>query len=536
LALAVVSRVGEVEVQISQKSTGVRDEEGTKGKDRSDEAVVDESVDSAVLDHLPCIFCSCEVRLAVEGDVAEGIAVEELDGPLQKTKQATNAAEDCVTNHAATRSLLVASSVAELAQELHDGDQQAAQTDGTKAVGQGTLGGSASGILGEVVRVEVPRAIDASNCCVDCVLEPLREPVHRKGSEGNKTDNLALAATSVGARRIVVGRLIFDVYSYQSDRVPSREGCSNDASDKTGEINMAVLLANINGGSEHESRKGDSRNPGPEAERHEQTKDQEHYSSRPVFAIQVKDGRSNCETHIENTSDPDELLGEESRKPDICEGEDKCDGEDKHEENDGTRVERKVVAIAIDSIASVALVSRVSLKNETRHGGKADHNSDQKDASPEIIVLWLCDLELLVKRNLLVAVFVPLSGHVAIAAILRGTSLILRLGRRLLILLLIRRGRLLRLVLLLVTPVGVRLLLVWSVVIVGFAHDGDDSMEFLIKLALLCNGVLRLIIVFEKKILNPYRIFGFAIGMMIGAGVREFKCRMRLIVTGSRDE
>jgi hypothetical protein len=61
-------------------------------------------------------------------------------------------------------------------------------------------------------------------------------------------------------------------------------------------------------------------------------------------------------------------------------------------------------------------------------------------------------------------------------------------------------------------------------------------MEFLIKLALLCNGVLRLIIVFEKKILNPYRIFGFAIGMMIGAGVREFKCRMRLIVTGSRDE
>jgi hypothetical protein len=61
-------------------------------------------------------------------------------------------------------------------------------------------------------------------------------------------------------------------------------------------------------------------------------------------------------------------------------------------------------------------------------------------------------------------------------------------------------------------------------------------MEFLIKLALMFNGVLKLIIVFERKILNPYRILGFAIGMMIGAGIREFKSRMRLIVTGSRDE
>jgi hypothetical protein len=52
----------------------------------------------------------------------------------------------------------------------------------------------------------------------------------------------------------------------------------------------------------------------------------------------------------------------------------------------------------------------------------------------------------------------------------------------------------LRLVLLLITPVGVRLLLVWRVIIVGFAHDGDDSMEFLMKLALLFNEALKLII------------------------------------------
>ncbi|KAI6772884.1 hypothetical protein HG530_003842 [Fusarium avenaceum] len=328
---------------VSQKSTGVRDEKGTEGKDRSDETVVDKSVDSTVLNHLPGILCSCEIGLAVEGNVAEGVAVEELDGPLQKTKQATDAAEDRVADHAAIRSLLVTSSVTKLAQELHDGYQQATQTDGTKAV------------------------------------------VHGKGDEGDKTDDLALAATSIGARRIVVGRLVFDVDSYQSDRVPSGESRSNDASDKTSEIDMAVLLADIDGGSEHKSRKGDSRDPSPEAESHEKTKDQEHYSSGPVFAVQVKDGRSNCEAHIENTGDPDKLLREYSCKPDICEREDKCDGEDKHEEDDGTRVERKVVAIAIDSITSVTLVRSVSLKNETRHSGKADHDGDQKDASPEII-------------------------------------------------------------------------------------------------------------------------------------------------------
>jgi len=149
--------------------------------------------------------------------VTESVAVEELDSPFQKTEQAADATEQSVTNHASICSLLVASSIADLAKELNNGDQQTAQSDGTKAVCQGALGGSSSGILGEVVRVEVPRAVYTSDCRVDRVLDPLGEPVHGEGDEGDETNDLALATTTTGARGVIVGGLILDVDSDKSD-------------------------------------------------------------------------------------------------------------------------------------------------------------------------------------------------------------------------------------------------------------------------------------------------------------------------------
>jgi hypothetical protein len=120
------------------------------------------------------------------------------------------------------------------------------------------------------------------------------------------------------------------------------------------------------------------------------------------------------------------------------------------------------------------------LKGETRDDDEASKYKDQEDTSPEIIVLWLRNLELLVERTLLVAI-VALGGHIAVA-ILRRTLLVRLLlvwllGRRLILLLLVSCRRRLRLVLLLITAV-IRLLLLTPVVIsVGFAHDGGDSME-----------------------------------------------------------
>lgn len=153
--------------------------------------------------------------------MTEGVAVDELDSPLQKTQQAADTAEDGVSDKASVCALLIASGVANLTKELDNGNQQATQSNGTKAVCQGALGRGTGGILGKVVRVKVPRAVDTGNRCMDGVLEPLGEPVHGKGDKGDETDDLALAATTVGARRIILGGLVLDVDSDQSNGIPS---------------------------------------------------------------------------------------------------------------------------------------------------------------------------------------------------------------------------------------------------------------------------------------------------------------------------
>lgn len=118
------------------------------------------------------------------------------------------------------------------------------------------------------------------------------------------------------------------------------------------------------------------------------------------------------------------------------------------------------------------------MKGETRNDYKAGKHEYQEDTGPEIIVLWLRDLELLVEGTLFVSI-VSLGGHVAVAiasAILGRTLLVRLLLVWLLRRRLIRGSRRLRLVLLLITAV-ILLLLTPVVISVGFAHDGDDSME-----------------------------------------------------------
>lgn len=201
--------------------------------------------------------------------MTESVAVEKLDSPFQEAQQAADTAEQSVSEHTSICSLLIASGIANLAKELDNGNQQATQSNGTEAVCQGTLGRGASGILGEVVRVEVPGAIYASDYRVDRVLEPLGDPVHGECDKDEETNDLALTATSIGAGGVIVGRLVLDVDSDKGDRVPSGEGRSNDASDQTSEVDMAIFLANVDGGSKHESRKRDSGDPCPEAKCHE---------------------------------------------------------------------------------------------------------------------------------------------------------------------------------------------------------------------------------------------------------------------------
>ena len=157
---------------------------------------VDERINTAILDHLPGILGSGDVRLAVQRNVSESVAVEELNSPFDKSEKAVQDAKDGHANHAANSTLLcgfASSDGAKVAEKLDNGDKQTTQADGAKAVGEGALGGTASGILGEVVDAEVPGAKHTRDDGVDCVFEPFGDPVHGKRHKSYQSDDLGLA-------------------------------------------------------------------------------------------------------------------------------------------------------------------------------------------------------------------------------------------------------------------------------------------------------------------------------------------------------
>merc|ERR1712000_280065 len=97
--------VGEEQIQIAQERAGVADEDGAKRQNGSDEAVVDQTVNSAVLDHGPGILRSWDVRLAVKRNVAEGVAVEEAHSPFEDRDKATQNTEQNVPDDASNTAL-----------------------------------------------------------------------------------------------------------------------------------------------------------------------------------------------------------------------------------------------------------------------------------------------------------------------------------------------------------------------------------------------------------------------------------------------
>ena len=92
-ARAVVRRLGELQIQIRQQRAEIRDKRTPHRQNRPDQAVVHQRVDPAVLHHLPRILRGGDVRFAVERDVREGVAIDELHRPVEEGDDALEAAE-----------------------------------------------------------------------------------------------------------------------------------------------------------------------------------------------------------------------------------------------------------------------------------------------------------------------------------------------------------------------------------------------------------------------------------------------------------
>ena len=74
------------------------------------------------------------------------------------------------------------------------------------------------------------------------------------------------------------------------------------------------------------------------------TEDSEDHCGGIVVSHKVVDSSANTEKDIQDTSNPDELLGECTGKGEVCPGENQRDGENKNEQDDGIGVQREFIA------------------------------------------------------------------------------------------------------------------------------------------------------------------------------------------------
>lgn len=137
---------------------------------------------------------------------------------------------------------------------------------------------------------------------MDCVLEPLRHPVHGERDEHNEPNNLPLAAsacTCIATR--VVAWVVLDVNGHEGDRVPRTECRGQYTTYERDQVHMTKPFGDIDGSPQHQHRERNPGNPGNEADDIEDGEDQEDNAARPVASAKHVDGRHEAEDDVEDT-------------------------------------------------------------------------------------------------------------------------------------------------------------------------------------------------------------------------------------------
>lgn len=84
----------------------------------------------------PSVFSRLEVRSAVESNVGEGVSVDKLDDPLEDRNQARQDAEENVADDVSLGTLLVLGGLGHHLEEIDNGNNQAAEADGSETIRQ----------------------------------------------------------------------------------------------------------------------------------------------------------------------------------------------------------------------------------------------------------------------------------------------------------------------------------------------------------------------------------------------------------------
>lgn len=339
VAVGIVRGLGELEVEEREQRGGEADEERAEREDGADQALVDEGVDAAVLDHLPGVLGRLDVWTAVQGDVRKGISVDELDDPRQTRDEAVENAREDKGDNVSLPCGIVLSRLGQHLEEVDDGHDQGPQADGAEAVRQGPPQGAPGDARRIGPGVVIPAAVDASNRRVDRVLDPLAEPEGRKGDERDQAGDGRVTARARGAGRVVAAGRPLGVDGDKGDREPGGIGSSDEAPDEADQVDVAVVVGDVDRGAQHQRAERDAAPPAPEGEHEEDDKDEEDDASDILLPVEHVDGRDQAPDDVEDAREPDDLLRYDADEEDVAGTEDKGDEEAEEEQDQGVCVD-----------------------------------------------------------------------------------------------------------------------------------------------------------------------------------------------------
>ena len=208
----------------------------------------------------------------------EGIAVDELHGPVDDADDAAQHAERDRADDVAFPSFLLLRDARRLPHHVDQRDDQRAEADAPKAVRHAPPECAArrsSRHAAWLSRAEIPAPVQTGNGAVQRVLDPLADPVSRKRDEHQQSDDFC-ARTSARARaartrriahpRPAVARLVLDVHRNQRDGVPRPKCQRREAAERARREDMSMPPGDIHRRLQHHDAKGDARDPAHEAD------------------------------------------------------------------------------------------------------------------------------------------------------------------------------------------------------------------------------------------------------------------------------
>lgn len=129
---------------------------------------------------LPGILSSRDIRLSIKSDIRESVAIDELHRPIQNPNEASQDTESNSSGNVTLVRFLPLSNRDGLPEHIDERNNQATKADTTKTIRHGPSESTTSSSFWETTRLsraKEPTTVYTSDGSVDCIFEPLGDPI-----------------------------------------------------------------------------------------------------------------------------------------------------------------------------------------------------------------------------------------------------------------------------------------------------------------------------------------------------------------------